>query len=287
MCGIFGYVGSGDVSAILAEGIRRLDYRGYDSWGMAVVRDGQLLVHRRVGRLTQVDAEFASQASSSRGGIAHTRWATHGEPSERNAHPHVDGASRFAVAHNGIIENFEPLRERLQAEGCRFASDTDSEVIAHLVARFYDGRDVRQAFLAALRLLRGTYGIAMMAADEPNTIYVARHSSPMVIGQGKGFIAVASDPSALVSLTRNVIYLEDGEVSVLRPDGCQTWNLQDVPVDKATERITFDAEAVERGGYAHFMLKEIFEQPRVRHLLARRARGPLHDRGTGADPHRR
>jgi glucosamine--fructose-6-phosphate aminotransferase (isomerizing) len=272
MCGIFGYIGKGDVAEVLAEGIRRLEYRGYDSWGMAVADGGDLTLERQAGRLTALDPAFRQAARSCWGGIAHTRWATHGEPTARNAHPHLDCKRRIAVVHNGIIENYEALRARLREEGHVFHSDTDSEVIAHLVEKFYDGKNLRIAFLDAIRLLRGAYAVAIVCSDEPEAIYVARDSSPLVVGHVKGSAVVASDPTAVVPFTRRVVYLGDQEIGVVRPSGLETWNLRDEPVEREAQQIALDLEAVERGGYAHFMLKEIFEQPRT---LADAMRGRL------------
>ena len=275
MCGIFGYVGPGAVSDTLTEGIRRLEYRGYDSWGMAVGRGSGLAVCRQKGRVAEVDQGFRESAAGAWGGIAHTRWATHGEPSERNAHPHLDPSGRIAIVHNGVIENFEVLRDRLRDEGHTFRSDTDSEVIAHLIGEFYDGRDVRQAILSALRLLHGAYGVAMVCADEPGTIWLARNSSPICVSQTETFAVAASDPSAIVPFTRDVVYLGDGKICRLRPGKMDIWNLEDAPVGKAPQRIEFDVEDVALGEYPHFMLKEIFEQPET---IVNAMRGRL-DRG--------
>ena len=263
MCGIFGYVGKVDVGQTLVTGIRRLEYRGYDSWGVAIGGDDGLTLFRRVGRVSQVDEPFKLAAAKSWGGIAHTRWATHGEPAERNAHPHMDGAARFAIVHNGIIENHAVLRDRLRAQGCVFQGETDSEVIVHLIASLYDGRDPRAAFVGALRLLRGAYAVAMICADAPGTIFIARDSSPIVIGRADGCAVVASDPCAIVPFTRDGIYLADGEVCALREDGYRIWNLKDEPVEGVVQKLAYDLESVERGSFKHFMLKEIYEQPRT------------------------
>jgi len=277
MCGIFGYVGQGDVVGILAEGIRRLEYRGYDSWGMAVSDGKELFVVRRPGRLDALEVRFHTEPATCWGGIAHTRWATHGEPSEQNAHPHLDMSGRIAIVHNGIIENHERLRERLRREGCVFRSETDSEVIAHLIGKFYDGTNLRTAFMDALRLLQGAYAVAMVCVDEPNTIYAGRDSSPLVVGRVEGSVVLASDAGAIVPFTRDVVYLADGEFAALRPDGMRVWNLHDLPVEKEVQRIAFDVGSVQRGGYDHFMLKEILEQP---HTIEDAMRGRLF-RGEG------
>jgi len=263
MCGIFGYVGQGDILDILTEGIRRLEYRGYDSWGLAVGRPGTLSVFRRKGRVEGMSPEFRREATDAWGGIAHTRWATHGEPSERNAHPHTDATGRIAVVHNGVIENFEPLRSALKAKGVPFKSDTDTEVIAHLIARFYDGANLRAAFLKALRVLDGAYAIAMTCADCPGEIWLARNSSPLVAAQTGEFAVAASDAGAVVPFTRDVVYLGDGEFGRLRPDGLMLWNLADEPVEREAKTVDFDVADMDRGGYTHFMLKEIHEQPQT------------------------
>ena len=263
MCGIFGYVGQGDLVDILMEGIRRLEYRGYDSWGLAMGRPGRLSVFRRKGRVEGMSSEFRREVADAWGGIAHTRWATHGEPSERNSHPHTDAAGRIAIVHNGVIENFEPLRAALKARGVEFKSDTDTEVIAHLIAQFYDGANLRRAFLKALRLLRGAYGIAMTCGDCPGEIWLARNSSPIVAGHTGEFAVAASDAGAIVPFTRDLVYLEDGEFCCLRPDGMDLWNLADEPVEREARTVDLDAADVDRGGYAHFMLKEIHEQPQT------------------------
>jgi glutamine---fructose-6-phosphate transaminase (isomerizing) len=264
MCGIFGYAGTDANPAVLVEGIKRLEYRGYDSWGICVACGGGLSLHRSVGRIGSVaGAEIAlPSAGACRAGIAHTRWATHGAPTEANAHPHTDCSGRIAVIHNGIIENHAALRARLQAQGHRFRSETDTEVIPHLVEELLkDGRDFGAAFQGAVRLLVGAYGIAAVWAGDPAAIYVARLGSPIVLGLGKDRTFVASDPAPLVAHTREVIYLDDGETAVLRPEGFQTQTLEGAAVSKEVQKIAFSLPDIERGGFPHFMLKEIAEQP--------------------------
>ncbi|HVO38155.1 MAG TPA: glutamine--fructose-6-phosphate transaminase (isomerizing) [Spirochaetia bacterium] len=267
MCGIFGYTGSDANPHILIEGIKRLEYRGYDSWGVCVACDDQLSLLRRVGRIGAADsAEIELGGRGCRSGIAHTRWATHGAPTEINAHPHTDCTGRIAVIHNGIIENHSALRSTLQAQGHRFASETDTEVIPHLIEEFLKSeQDFSAAFLGAMKLLVGAYGIAALYAGEPGAIFVARHGSPIVLGLGKDRTLVASDPAPLVAHTREVIYLDDGEAAILHGDGFETKTLEGAPVSKSVQQIAFSLPDIERGGFPHFMLKEISEQPESIH----------------------
>jgi glucosamine--fructose-6-phosphate aminotransferase (isomerizing) len=264
MCGIFGYAGEGANPEVLIEGIKRLEYRGYDSWGVCVACDDQLSLLRRVGRIGGVDAAGLGLASGGpcASGIAHTRWATHGAPTEINAHPHMDCAGRIAIIHNGIIENHSTLRATLQGQGHVFASETDTEVIPHLIEEFLKSEpSFTAAFLGAMKLLVGAYGIAAVYAGEPETIFVARHGSPIVLGLGKDRTLVASDPAPLVAHTRDVIYLDDGEAAILHGDGFETRTLEGAPVSKRVQQIAFSLPDIERGGFPHFMLKEISEQP--------------------------
>ena len=267
MCGIFGYAGTGANPQVLVEGIKRLEYRGYDSWGVCVACDDQLALLRRVGRIGGVDVSGLDLGGRDcRAGIAHTRWATHGAPTEANAHPHADCAGRIAVIHNGIIENHTALRSTLKAQGHVFKSETDTEVIPHLIEEFLKSEaDFVSAFLGAVKLLVGAYGIAAVYAGEPGSIYVARHGSPIVLGLGKDKTLVASDPAPLVAHTREVIYLDDGEAAILHGDGFETKTLEGAPVSKAVQQIAFSLPDIERGGFPHFMLKEISEQPESIH----------------------
>jgi len=263
MCGIFGYAGPEARPDVLIEGIKRLEYRGYDSWGLCLAAKDRLSLVRRVGRIGGVDAStLLMDGSPSRSGIAHTRWATHGAPTEANAHPHADCSGRVAVIHNGIIENHASLRAGLVAGGHRFSSETDTEVIPHLIEEMLKSEpDFGAAFLAALKLLTGAYGIAALWAGTPDTVYVARHGSPIVLGVGKSSSLVASDPAPLVAHTRDVIYLDDGEAAFLHPDGFETRTLEGAPVSKRVQQVAFSLPDIERGGFPHFMLKEIAEQP--------------------------
>jgi glucosamine--fructose-6-phosphate aminotransferase (isomerizing) len=263
MCGIFGYAGEGANPEALIEGIKRLEYRGYDSWGVCVACDDHLVLLRRVGRIGGVDAAgLGLGGGSCASGIAHTRWATHGAPTEANAHPHVDCSRRIAVTHNGIIENHSSLRATLQGQGHIFASETDTEVIPHLIEEFLKSEtSFSAAFLGAMKLLVGAYGIAAAYAGEPGTIFVARHGSPIVLGLGRNKTLVASDPAPLVAHTRDVIYLDDGEIAFLHGDGFETKTLEGASVSKSIQQIAFSLPDIERGGFPHFMLKEITEQP--------------------------
>jgi glucosamine--fructose-6-phosphate aminotransferase (isomerizing) len=267
MCGIFGYAGLDVSPEVLLEGIKRLEYRGYDSWGICVAAEDHLSLARRVGRIGGVDVStLPLNGGSYRSGIAHTRWATHGAPTEANAHPHVDCSSRIAVIHNGIIENHTALRTTLRGQGHTFTSETDTEVIPHLIEEFLKAEaDFSAAFLAAAKVLVGAYGIAAVWAGDPQTIYVARHGSPIVLGVGKNRTLVASDPAPLVAHTREVIYLDDGEAAILHSDGFETRTLEGVPVSKRIQQIAFNLPDIERGGFPHFMLKEISEQPESIH----------------------
>ncbi len=272
MCGIVGFVGHENAVEILLAGLRHLEYRGYDSAGLSVI-DGGLKTVRSVGKV----ANLAEKTGNLRGftGIAHTRWATHGAPLEKNAHPHLDRSGKFAVVHNGIIENYGELRRKLEGTGVEFASDTDSEVIAHLIAGCYDG-DLAQAVAAAIRQLHGTYGIAVISEFHPETIVCVRNGSPIVLGVGHGANMVASDITALVAHTRNVIYLQDGELAVLTPAKLEVRDWQNLPVEREISRITWDVAAAGKGGFDHYMLKEIHEQPEA---VANTLRGRLDRRG--------
>ena len=265
MCGIVGYVGREAATPVLLGGLRRLEYRGYDSAGLSV-QDGQtLLTLRAVGKVARladrVRAEWP-EATQARcvAGIAHTRWATHGAPTEANAHPHSDASGRIRLVHNGIIENYRALRTKLEAKGHVFASETDTEAVARLIGEYYKG-DLRKAVASALRQVEGAYGLAVISADEPGRIVVARKGSPLVIGVGEGECLIASDPSAIISHTRRVIYLDDGDVALVTADTVDITDLDHAPMGRDVAELEFEAGAVEKGGFAHFMLKEIHEQP--------------------------
>ncbi len=273
MCGIVGYVGTRNCVPVLLDGLQRLEYRGYDSAGIAVLDGGSLSVHKRAGKVADLRAMIDHGTIHGTVGIGHTRWATHGIPSDMNAHPHLDCSGSIAVIHNGVIENYASLKTRLQSQGHVFRSDTDTEVLAHLVEEQY-GRSGRldHAVRSALAQVTGTYGLIAMSTRDPEMLVVARRGSPIVIGYGAEEVFVASDPSALVQHTRSVSYLEDGEVAVVRRGGVETKTLDDVQIRKEVQQLTFDLEEIEKGGYAHFMLKEIHEQPET---IANALRGRL------------
>ncbi|MDD5040370.1 MAG: glutamine--fructose-6-phosphate transaminase (isomerizing) [Patescibacteria group bacterium] len=267
MCGIVGYIGSREATPVLLDGLKRLEYRGYDSAGIATVSDGINII-KAVGRIAALEKKLLDNSLFGTVGIAHTRWATHGEPSEVNAHPHTDSEGNIAIAHNGIIENYRSLKQLLQKEGHTFRSATDTEVIAHLIERYYEGRDFEIAVQKALAQLEGTYGLVAICTKEPKKLVVARNGSPIVIGVAQGEFFVASDAAALLPYTRNVVYLEDGEMAVVTKDGYRTMTLDNKDVKKEVEKITWDLEMIEKGGFPHFMLKEIYEQPQsIRNLL--------------------
>ncbi len=265
MCGIVGYVGSKNACPVLLEGLKRLEYRGYDSAGVCVVGDGQLQIRKSQGRVGVVERQVLDdqEMRPATVGIAHTRWATHGEPNEPNAHPHADDTGRIAIVHNGIIENYATLRQYLLGKGHTFRSETDTEVLAMLIGEFYnDGAgSIEQAVRAALGEVTGTYGIAVACAGEPEKLVVARKGSPIIIGVGAEEYIVASDASAILEHTVNVVYLSDNEMAVVTRDGLRTLTLDNVPVPKEVSRIEWTLDEIARGGYGHFMEKEIFEQP--------------------------
>jgi len=262
MCGIVGYVGPRDAATVIVEGLRRLEYRGYDSAGVAVVRDGVLHRRRSEGKLGNLVRGLEESPLQGDFGIGHTRWATHGRPSEENAHPHVDATGDLVVVHNGIIENYLPLKTRLTEAGHRFQTQTDTEVVAHLAGSRYQGR-LEDAVRAALREIEGVYALAFLHRGEPQRLVAARSGPPMVIGLGEGEQWLASDVPAVLPYTRDVIFLEDGDVAILTPDGVEISDLDGRPVERSPQRILWDPIQVEKGGYRHFMLKEIHEQPRA------------------------
>ena len=259
MCGIIGYCGPKPAADLLVEGLKRLEYRGYDSAGICVHTSGRLQVYKRKGKIKEL-REHLPPGVDGHNGIGHTRWATHGEVNDVNAHPHTDGEGKIAIVHNGIIENYAALREKLEEDGCVFRTETDSEVIAHLLAGLYDG-DLEKALKQTVSLLKGTYGIVAMHADDPETLVGARNGSPLVLGIGDGEMFLASDVTAIVAHTRQVVYLEDGEVVSMNAAGYRTTDLRDRPVDKRVDVISWELEEIEKEGYAHFMEKEILEQP--------------------------
>ena len=263
MCGIIGYTGPSQAAPILLDGLRRLEYRGYDSAGIAVLQNGALTVEKITGRIEGLSKK-TENGTAVRGhvGIGHTRWATHGAPTDENAHPHKSNDGRFAVVHNGIIENYQALRTELTQKGYVFTSETDTEVVSHLI-EMYDEGDAKNAVIRAAARLRGSFALGVLCTDSPDTVYVAREASPLILGVGVGESFFASDVTALVPHTRNVIYLEDGEFAAVSPAGITVFDGTGATVEKKPSRITWDVAAAERGGYEHFMLKEIMEQPRA------------------------
>ncbi|MEA3272658.1 MAG: glutamine--fructose-6-phosphate transaminase (isomerizing) [Patescibacteria group bacterium] len=262
MCGIVGYIGKKEVLPILLDGLSRLEYRGYDSAGVAIVNGGGISTAKAKGRIAALKEKIEVMNLKGQVGIAHTRWATHGEPSERNAHPHFDCKGKIAVVHNGIIENFSELRKTLISLGHVFASDTDSEVLAHLIEKFYD-ENLGEAVRRALRSVRGTYGIAVVASDQPNVIIAARRGSPLVLGVGEKEYYLASDISAILSYTNKIVYPEDGEMIRISREGYTTLTLDNKFIERTPQEVEWSADDIEKGDFAHYMLKEIFEQPQV------------------------
>ncbi|MFN9797073.1 MAG: glutamine--fructose-6-phosphate transaminase (isomerizing) [Gemmatimonas sp.] len=260
MCGIVGYVGDRVATPMLIEGLKRLEYRGYDSAGVAIMNGKGVETRRAAGKIARLESVIAASPPHGTLGIAHTRWATHGPPTENNAHPHVSQNGKIAVVHNGIIENATVLKAGLEARGYVFKSDTDTEVLAHLIETAYAG-NLEAAVIEALRQVDGTYGIAVISSDEKDKMVAARKGSPLLVGIGEGENFIASDASAILSHTRHVVYLDDGDIAVVTKDGYRVLDLDSVIREKPVTRIEWDLAQIERGGYPHFMLKEIFEQP--------------------------
>ncbi len=261
MCGIVGYLGSRPVVPLLLDGLRRLEYRGYDSAGVAIAGNGHGLVVRRMpGKLINLEESLDAAPIDGTYGLGHTRWATHGQPSERNAHPHRDCHGRLAVVHNGIIENYCSLKERLTAEGHQFASDTDSEVVSHLIESYMKG-DIIAAVRRAVGELHGSFAIAVISLDDPDKIVTARMGAPVIVGIGENETFVASDVVPVLPYTRQILYLEDGEIAVLSRRGVELTDFQGLPRLRPPQQVLWDAQRAEKGGFQHFMQKEIFEQP--------------------------
>ena len=262
MCGIVGYTGARQAAELLLEGLKRLEYRGYDSAGLALVHDGQIEVYKAPGKISVLEKELGARRPAGTTGIAHTRWATHGAPNVVNAHPHTDCGGTVALAHNGIIENAGPLRTALTKRGHVLRSETDTEVLPHLIEELLaKGASLVEAVAGALHQVEGTYGIAVVSTREPDTIVAARLGSPLLVAIGSGENFVASDASAVLAHTRSVVYLDEGEIAVVRPGDYRILDLDAVEKEKAVTQVDWDLATIERGGYAHFMLKEIMEQP--------------------------
>jgi len=276
MCGIVGYIGKADAPTVLINGLRRLEYRGYDSAGVAIIDDERLVVAKSAGKVATLNERARAtwtpeRFASTTAGIAHTRWATHGPPTEVNAHPHLDQSGDIALVHNGIIENYRSLRTRLEAKGHHFYSETDSEVLAHLIGECDKG-SLFQAVCDALHQVEGTFGIAVLSAREPGKIITARRGSPIVIGVGDGETIIASDACAILAHTQRVIYLDDNDVATVTAESVEIRDLNNIPVTREIAELALDSTAAEKGGYEHFMLKEIHEQPDA---LANAIRGRL------------
>lgn len=262
MCGIIGYIGEKNAVPLLFSGLKRLEYRGYDSAGIALIEEGRMVAFRRAGKVDELGQEVIAQGLSAHIGIGHTRWATHGAPTEENAHPHLDCRGKIAIVHNGIIENFRPIRERLAAAGHTFRSQTDTEVLAHLIEEHYEG-DLLVAVQAAVDEVEGAFALAVLSEDDPARLVVARMGSPLILGKGDAGNFVCSDVPAILGEVGEVIFLSDGEVAEIRRDGFRIFSKDGAEVAREARPVTNDPFSIQKGGYKHFMLKEIHEQPRA------------------------
>ncbi len=264
MCGILGYVGDGDATKFLIEGLRRLEYRGYDSSGIAIYQNGKFEIAKKKGRLSVLEKELQNNPLHGHIGIGHTRWATHGQPSDKNSHPHGDSKNKFVIVHNGIIENYLDLKKDLLEKGHVFKSETDSEVVAHLAEEFDDGN-----FLSTIRkvisVIEGSYTLVFANAADPDTLICTKKDNPLIIGLGENENFIASDIPAIISHTRRIYVLNDGEIGVVKKDSISVYGADGLPISKKVQEVTWSVEAAEKGGYPHFMLKEIFEQPKAVH----------------------
>src|SRR5216117_1674908 len=261
MCGIIGYIGPKEVVPVLIDGLRRLEYRGYDSAGVAVVRNGHVDLRRSAGKLSNLETVIGSAPLAGDYGVGHTRWATHGRPTEENAHPHRDCTGKIVVVHNGIIENYLDLKLELQSQGHAFVTETDTEIVAHLVEREMKDDGLENAVRRALMLMRWLFALVLISADDPGKIVTVRNGPPIVIGLGQGEFFVASDIPAILAHTRDVVFLGDEEMAIITRSGVQFTDYQGRAVSKTTQRVLWDPIAAEKGGHKHFMLKEIYEQP--------------------------
>lgn len=262
MCGIVGYIGAKSAAGLIVNGLKRLEYRGYDSAGVVTVEDDGLYVEKCEGKVAELDRRVKYGELRATLGVGHTRWATHGAPTDANAHPHTDNSGTIAIVHNGIIENHAAIKSKLSEKGYFFRSETDSEVLAVLIGYHYERlRNLEEAARAALSEIEGTFGLAMVSSHDRDILIVARRGSPIVIGMGEGEYIAASDASAIIQHTRQVIYLEDNEMAVIRRGGCLTKTIHNVATKGKIHELDYDVESIEKGGFAHFMLKEIYEQP--------------------------
>lgn len=263
MCGIVGYIGKEQAAPIILDGLSRLEYRGYDSAGVAVFDGEKIMTQKATGRLKVLEnLTRGGETMPGQAGIGHTRWATHGAPSDKNAHPHTNNAGTIAVVHNGIIENYIPLKKKMADKGYQFVSETDTEVLAHLLDYYYKGNPL-EAVTKVLHRVEGSYALGIMFADYPDEIYAARKDSPLIVGQNESGCFIASDVPAILKYTRNVYYMDNQEVAALRRDGLRFFSVDEEEVKKESVTIDWDADAAEKAGYEHFMLKEIYEQPRT------------------------
>jgi len=262
MCGIFGYIGPKNATSILIEGLKKLEYRGYDSAGIALVDENQIKIRRVKGKINALEKSLNDSPLNGNYGISHTRWATHGRPSEENAHPHQDCTGSLVIVHNGIVENYISLKNTLKKEGHTFRTETDTEVIVHLIEKYFQG-SLEEAFLQAIKELEGAYAVAALSIQDPNKIVVAKKGPPAVIGLGDNEYFVSSDINPLLSHTKKIVFLEDGEMAVLEPEGVKFKDFEGSPLEKRADLITWSPLMIEKGGFKHFMLKEIFEQPQV------------------------
>lgn len=276
MCGIVGYVGNAQAAPFLLDGMSKLEYRGYDSAGIAVYEKGKIRVEKCVGRLDALRHKLEGRMPEGSMGIGHTRWATHGRPSDRNSHPHTDESGDFVVVHNGIIENYLMLKEKLIAKGQKFSSDTDTEIVAHLFADFYEG-DMEEAVKKVLKTIEGSYSLVFMCAAEPNKLICTKKDNPLIIGLGEGENFIASDIPAIIAKTRRTYIMSDGEIATVTKDGVWVQDINGTPITKKVFEVNWNAEAAEKGGFEHFMLKEIYEQPKA---IKDTMRGRLAENGT-------
>src|SRR5207342_692791 len=261
MCGIIGYIGSKDVVPVIIDGLRRLEYRGYDSAGVAVLRNGAIELRRSAGKLSKLEDVIALQPLAGNYGVGHTRWATHGRPTEENAHPHRDCTGKIVVVHNGIIENYLDLKLQLQQQGHVFVTETDTEIVAHLVEREMKDDGLENAVRRALLYMRGLFALVLISADDPNKIVTVRNGPPIVVGLGDKEFFVASDIPAILAHTRDVVFLGDEEMAIITPAGVEFTDYSGRAVSARSTRVSWDPVMAEKAGYKHFMLKEIFEQP--------------------------